>query len=426
MKTHIAHTTACGAEARSGSRRAEAGFSIIEMLIATVIMMAVTGATFQLMNPAHGMFAAQPEVSDMQQRLRIAVETLKKDLLMAGAGTYSGNNKLGSLGQYVATILPDREGNISADPPGTYKCTTTFCSSLGASDTITIMYVPPTSAQTTLREQMPQSSAELKVVEQAGCPKGDKLCGFREGMQVMVFDDTGTSDIFSITNVQDEALHLQHKGQDLSKAYPPTSTFVTQIAAATYWLKTDTVAETYQLMRYDGYQTDVPLAENVVGMAFEYFADPAPPILLKSVSDPKGPWTNYGPKPPAVGKDVTSDTWGEGENCLFMVSGGAHVARTEMATPLGPVNGPLVKLTQTDLTNGPWCPDGAIANRFDADLLRVKKVRVTLRVQVGDKSMRGPTGAFFLRGGTSRGGERYIPDQEISFEVTPRNLNFGR
>jgi hypothetical protein len=425
--THISRTTTCRAEARRHcSRRAEAGFSITEMLIATVIMMAVTGATFSLMNPAHGMFAAQPEVSDMQQRLRIAVDTLQKDLLMAGAGTYSGNNKLGSLGQYVATILPDREGNVSADPPGTFKCTTTFCGSLGGSDTITIMYVPPTSAQTTLRDNMPQSSAELKVTQQAGCPANDKLCGFREGMQVMVFDDTGTSDIFSITNVQDEALHLQHKGQDLSKAYPPASTFVTQIAAATYWLKTDTVAETYQLMRYDGYQTDAPIAENIVGLAFEYFVDPSPPALLKSVTDPIGPWTNYGPKPPAVGVNVASDNWGAGENCLFMVSGGAHVPRTEMATPLGAVNGPLVKLSSTAFTDGPWCPDDSIANRFDADLLRIKKVRVTLRVQVGMKSLRGPTGTFFLRGGTASGGERYIPDQEISFEVTPRNLNFGR
>jgi hypothetical protein len=395
------------------------------MLIATVIMMAVTGATFQLMNPTHGMFAAQPEVSDMQQRLRIAVETLKKDLLMAGAGTYSGNNKLGSLGQYIATILPDREGNTDPDPPGTFKCTTTYCGSLGGSDTVTILYVPPTSAQTTIRSSMPNNSAEIKVNPQPGCPSNDELCGFKTGMQVMIFDDSGTSDIFQITHVQTSALHMQHRGQDFSKAYSQDA-YITQIAAATYWLKTDTVAETYQLMRYDGYQTDVPIAENIVGLAFEYFADPSPPVLLKSVTDPKGPWTNYGPKPPAVGVNVASDNWGAGENCLFMVSGGVQVARTEMATPLGPVNGPLVKLASSKLTDGPWCPDGSIGNRFDADLLRIRKVRVTLRVQIADKSMRGPTGAFFVRGGTSRGGERYIPDQEISFEVTPRNLNFGR
>ena len=425
MKTQITHSRACRAVARTRSRRAEAGFSIIEMLIATVIMMAVTGATFALMNPAQGMFTAQPEVSDMQQRLRIAVETLKKDLLMAGAGTYSGNSKLGSLGQYVATILPDREGNINPDPPATFKCTTTFCGSLAASDAITIMYVPPTSAQTTIRDAMPSQSAEIKVNAQAGCPSGDNLCGFKEGMQVLIFDDSGTSDIFSITKVQDAALHLQHRGQDLSKAYAQ-NTYITQVAAATYWLKTDTVAETYQLMRYDGYQTDAPIAENIVGLAFEYFADPSPPVLLKSVTDPIGPWSNYGPKPPAVGVDVASDTWGAGENCLWMVSGGAHAPRTEMATPLGPVNGPLVKLSASRLTDGPFCPDASIGNRFDADLLRIRKVRVTIRVQVGPKNLRGPAGTFFLRGGTAAGGERYIPDQEISFEVMPRNLNFGR
>jgi Tfp pilus assembly protein PilW len=397
------------------ARGHERGFSVIEMLIATGIMMAVTAATFSLMNPAQGMFAAQPEVSDMQQRLRIAVDTLKKDLLMAGAGTYSGTNKRGSLGQYVATILPDREGNVTPDPPGTYKCTTTFCSSLGASDAITILYVPPTSAQTTIRSSMPNNSSEIKVNAQPGCPGSDELCGFKTGMQVLIFDDTGASDIFQITHVQTSALHMQHKGQDFSKAYD-ANTYITQVAAATYWLKTDTVAETYQLMRYDGYQTDAPIAENIVGLAFEYFADPAPPMLIKPVGDSVGPWTNYGPKP----KDTST------ENCLFMLSGGAHVARTEMATPLGPINGPLVKLPAARLTDGPWCPDSSIGNRFDADLLRVKKVRVTIRVQVGPKSMRGPAGNFFLRGGTARTAERYIPDQEISFEVTPRNLNFGR
>ena len=177
MITHISRTTARRADARRHcSRRAEAGFSITEMLIATVIMMAVTGATFALMNPAHGMFTAQPEVSDMQQRLRIAVDTLQKDLLMAGAGTYSGNNKLGSLGQYVATILPDREGNISPDPPGTFKCTTTFCGSLGGSDTITICTCRRRRPRRRFATTMPQSSAELKVNAQAGCPTAAISC----------------------------------------------------------------------------------------------------------------------------------------------------------------------------------------------------------------------------------------------------------
>lgn len=394
-----------GQGVRCGAR-GERGFTAIEMLIATTIMMAVTAATFGLMDPAQGTFAAQPEASDMQQRLRIGVETLYKDLLMAGAGTYSGS-AVGTLGNFFATIVPDREGNLNPDPPGTYK-----------PDTVTITYVPQTAAQTTIRDPMPANSSELKVDPLYGCPVGDALCGFKVGMQVMILDDTGAWDAFAITNVQTEALHIQHKGVDLSKAYDGNAT-ITQVNSFTYWLKTDTVAETYQLMRYDGYQSDVPIAENVVGLNFEYFGDPQPARLRPNQTPP----TTYGPNPPGLAADNAADSWGAGENCAFMVSAGQQVPR--MAT-LGPANGPLVKLTQTQLTDGPWCPDESAGNRYDVDLLRVRKVRTTLRVQVADKTLRGATGTLFTRGGTSRGGQKFIPDQEIKFDVTPRNLNLGR
>ncbi len=65
-------------------------------------------------------------------------------------------------------------------------------------------------------------------------------------------------------------------------------------------------------------------------------------------------------------------------------------------------------------------------NKFDADLLRVRQVRVTLRVQVANELLRGPAGVLFRHGGRSRGGERFIPDQEVRFDVSPRNMNLGR
>src|SRR3970040_1169700 len=89
--------------------RAERGFTVVEMLVATAIMITVTAATFSLMNPAQGMFAAQPAASDLQQRMAIGVETLYKDLLMTGAGAYSGT-MVGSLGNYAASIVPARKG----------------------------------------------------------------------------------------------------------------------------------------------------------------------------------------------------------------------------------------------------------------------------------------------------------------------------
>jgi len=384
----------------------DAGFTLIEMLIATFIMIAVTGATFALMSPAQGMFAAQPEVMDMQQRLRIGVDVLRKDILMAGGGAYSGS-MTGSLGNYFATVLPFRVGNVTPDPVGSFF-----------TDRITVMYVPPTSAQTSIADPMPSVSAEIKVTPEPGCPNNDDLCGFKEGMTVLIMDDTGAWDTFTITGVQDPALHLQHRGDDLNKAYGSGS-YISQIAMYTYWLKTDTVSNTYQLMRYDGNQTDVPIADNVVGLSFEYYGDPAPPQLRPGMT----PSTTYGPKPPALGVDNTTDSWGAGENCVFTVQAGNQVPRLDW---LGAANAGLVKLTQAQLTDGPWCPDATAAGRYDADLLRIRDVKVVLRVQASSPQFRGAQGLFFTRGGTAKTGERYLPDQEIKFDVVPRNLSLGR
>ena len=398
---------ACRAEAPRAKARAEAGFSLVEMMIATAMMVTVTAATFSLMNPSHGMFAAQPEVMDMQQRMRIGVDTLYKDLMMAGAGTYSGS-MTGSLGNYFAPILPYRIGNTTPDNPGSFF-----------TDRVTLIYVPSTSAQTTISQAMPNTSAEIKVNAQPGCPNNDQLCGFKQGMTVLILDDTGAWDTFNITEVQTNAMHLQHRGEQLNKSYGSGS-YITQVNMYTYWLKTDTVAGNYQLMRYDGNLTDDPIADNVVGLSFEYYGEVNPPQLRAGLIPP----TTYGPKPPDLGVDNSTDNWGAGENCTFMVSNGAHTPRLSTLQG-GNANG-VVKLTEEMLKDGPWCPDSSAPGRYDADLLRIRKVRATLRVQAASPSLRGAAGTLFTRSGTSRGSERFIPDHEIKFDVVARNLTLGR
>jgi len=172
----------------------------------------------------------------------------------------------------------------------------------------------------------------------------------------------------------------------------------------------------------------------VVGLQFDYFGEPMPPALRKPVTETVGPWTTYGPKPPLVGQDHDSDDYAAGENCVFRLDAGTHVSRLEDWLGGAPP-GTLVPLSLAELSDGPWCPGmtnskGAeLPNRFDADLLRVRKVLVTIRVQVGNDTLRGtnPEGrTLFMNPGTSRGGAAWVPDQEIRFEITPRNMNIGR
>jgi prepilin-type N-terminal cleavage/methylation domain-containing protein len=398
---------------------AEHGFTLIEMLVATAIMVVVTAGVFSLINPAQGTYQAQPQVSDMQQRLRVAVDAIQRDLIMAGAGTYSGSAQ-GSLGSFFSPILPHTVGTLVPGDPDNPDPTA-----------ITIMYVPPTSAQTTLSSPMPNESAELKVKQQAGCPTDDPLCGFNKKpkMRVLIYDATGAYDVFTITQVQGDALHLQHRDDKFTTQYD-TGAYITEMETHTYYLN----AEERRLYHYDGYQTNLPVVDNVVGLRFEYFGEAAPAMLRKPVTDDKGPWTTYGPKPPLLATDYSSDDYGPGENCAFQVVAGNHVPRMADWSG-GAAGGPLVPISYAELSNGPWCPGmtndngDELPNRFDVDMLRVRKVRVTVRVQVGDEAMRGanpPGQTLFVNPGTAADGSRYISDQEIRFEVAPRNLNIGR
>jgi hypothetical protein len=348
----------------------------VELLISSAIMLTVTGAIFSLMNPAQGTSQAQPEVADLQQRMRVGTDTLFKELVMAGAGTYQGP-VTGSLVNFFAPILPRRSGRVNPDPATMFRA-----------DAITLTYIPNTYSQTTISQSMPPNSAELKVNDQSNCPDGEELCGFEEGMVVLLFDNSGHFDTFEITQVQDSAGHLQHRGQDLSYSYQAGAS-VTQAVSNTYYLD----RTTNQLMYYNGGSTDIPIVDNVVDLQFSYFGDPNPPTSPK----------------PAAGT----------ANCLYDAEGN-YLSPGVLST----IDGSLAELTSTMLTDGPFCGSGS--NQFDPDLLRVRKVRVTLRMQTGVAGLRGIDSTLWRNPGKSAGGERLVPDYVISFEVTPRNLNLAR
>jgi hypothetical protein len=86
--------------------RSAAGFTIVEMVIATALTLLLTAALFGLVDPARGGFQAQPEAADMHQRLRVAVDALTRDLLMAGAGIAPGA---------APAVVPYRVGRLASD-----------------------------------------------------------------------------------------------------------------------------------------------------------------------------------------------------------------------------------------------------------------------------------------------------------------------
>ena len=76
------------------------------------------------------------------------------------------------------------------------------------------------------------------------------------------------------------------------------------------------------------------------------------------------------------------------------------------------------------LTAGRWSTVPFVAPArlaFDGDLLRIRLVRVTIRLQAAADEVRG-RGALFARPGRSSSWYSHVPDYEVTFDVAPRNM----
>lgn len=71
---------------RRPARRREAGFSLIELMIAMTVTLIVAGAIYGLLTGGQNAFRREPEQADRQQNARIAMDLIRRDVLDAGAG----------------------------------------------------------------------------------------------------------------------------------------------------------------------------------------------------------------------------------------------------------------------------------------------------------------------------------------------------
>jgi len=352
----------------------ESGFSMIEMLVSLLITLTISGALLGLLFANTTTSRTTPEVVDLQQRARAAQEILTRDLYLAGAGIDLGPGA-GPLHQFFAPILP-RRGGLQPDPYNSAR-----------TDAITLIYVPSPSSQATLLTPL-SSGADLRVQLWPNC-RTDPLCGLAAGSSIVVFDRLEHADMFTVTDVFTDSARLR----SWQAAHAPFSysagAVVAEVESHTFYLD----SQARQLRHFDGYLTDIPVVDDVVGVDFEYVGDPDPPRLPR----------------PSAGV----------ANCLYDASG----AYWGGLTTIGTDGGSLAVLPLALFRDGPWCGDGE--NRFDADLLRIRKVKVTLRMQVGNDMMRGQSGDY-ANAGRSRSAARSLPDYSLTFEVAPRNMGWRR
>ena len=341
------------------------------MLIAAAVSGALLGVLFQFAVSVQTTVAVQGDVLDVQQRLRVAVESVRQDLLRAGAGPSHGRAH-GPLARAFPPVVPARLGPIGADPELSFH-----------EDRITLLYVPDTRAQTVLATSMVDAAAPISIDGNGpGCPPA-RACDFAVGDHAVIFESAGPGsphETFSIAAV-DTAWSTVTPAAPLSRTYPAGSRLAVIVQRTYHFDRSGK-----RLMVYDGMRSDVPLVDHVVDVRFEYFGDPRPEAV---------------PPPPAG----TS-------NCAY--AGSPPVA---LLTNFGGIT--PKPLRDAHLTDGPVC--GAAPNQFDADLLRIRRIALTVRVETESPEFRG-SGSSFSSPGFSRGGAKYAPDLQTTIDVTPRNM----
>lgn len=382
------------------------GFTLAELLIAGTLALLLMAGLFAAVDPGRSAAGAQSASIDIVQRLRAATESLEFDLRSAGSGPVNGAFG-GPIGAVTPCVLPFRIGP-RGDPAGVVR-----------PDALTLVAALPGEAAMALSQPFDPGDGVARIELNAACPSGDESCGVDPGDAVLLLDGRAQSDLYRVVAVAGRSLVLEPRGAVSGRPHPAGS-LVVRVTIGSFHLRPGPAGEGGQLVSGDGESPDVPLADHIAGFVVELFGDPQPPRIRPAGVPPRS--ATYGPQPPPVGVDDDRDTWPPGENCTFLVRDGEQESRM---VALGPAPA-VVPLGPAVLTDGPWCPDASSPNRYDADLLRVRQVRVTIRAEAASAAARGGDDRWFWNPGSARHWAAMSPDRQVVFDVVPRALHVGR
>jgi Tfp pilus assembly protein PilW len=161
----------------------EAGMSLAELAVAMGLLLVLVSSLFSAFRPADGLFTTQTEAADMQQRLRAALDALRRDLSAAGSGG-SADRDGGPMTFTAPAVLPRRIGLRGSDAPDVFRA-----------DAITVLQASPLPAvDSRIAQPMTASSDVTGVFPAPGCPPLDPQCGIDVDDDVLVADDGGAFD----------------------------------------------------------------------------------------------------------------------------------------------------------------------------------------------------------------------------------------
>jgi hypothetical protein len=347
-------------------RPAEAGYTFVELLIATALALLLAATTGWLVADIRTAVDVSRERSDLHQRGRVGLEAIALRLRDAGAGANRAP-LAGSLIRWMPPIWPGREDRVSV------------------TDAVTTIRVLPGIQPARLAADAGAAASSL-ILDRAGCALP---CGFFDGMTVALLDGRGDFDLFSVDETDGGWATVRRLAGGTNAAYS-RGTAVLPVAVRVLYFN----AAALELRADDGDRGDFPVVDGVSEVRLEFAGDPRPP---------------QEPRPPP----------GE-ENCLYDSAG---TPRADLAT-LPASGGTMAPLSAAMFEDGPWC--GAGGEPFDADLLRIRVVRLRVRLQASSPAHRGADTLRFRSPGIATDPSRMVADLVLETVLSPRNLGGWR
>ena len=206
------------------------GFTLVELLVATIIGTIAVAAGFQLFIDQNKSHIIQASLSDMQQNGRAAIDELVGTVRQAGYRLPVG-----------------------------VKCISSWNTN---PDTIAISFMSEPLCTARLSDPMPQPSAELKMTT------SDLSC-FQENTWAYIYDpNTKTGEFFYITEIQLASGHMQHNLAQLSKKYPANSQVFMSDYFKYYVDHRDTLHPRFMMMKNGN--PPIIYSDNIEDLQFHY------------------------------------------------------------------------------------------------------------------------------------------------------------
>jgi prepilin-type N-terminal cleavage/methylation domain-containing protein len=369
----------------------ERGFTLVELLVAAVISLFITAGALLLAGAGRTAVTVEPAALDAVRRLRDGVGALSSAVASAG----------GEIG------IGDARGALNAGMPALRLTRSAGAAAFDGLDVTRVVR----GGRGLLRQPQDGPAGSLSLDAAAGhCPLIDEVCGFTAGDVAVVFDGRGHHDVFIVFAVS-QALMRVTPSASLRHTYPAGSVVVE--ARHERFVPEPQADGLRTLTRVTAAGAREPMVDGVVGVRMSAWGRAAPPGLADGDAD--GSFAQYGLRPPSPGAVDPEGIFAAGEHCLARRDAGLPF--TTLA-PLAEGEDGLAQLTEEDLTDGPWCPHSAAADRFDADWFRVRRVDVELDVAVLVPQLRGATGRLFAVAGTgAHAPSTWVHDRRLRFRV---------